>query len=96
MAPAYWLSDLRDRLPGDAPACCVPDGAADGLFVTCRGDEVLVYNGNDRPVSATLVLPAGAELDRRHHVAGQTIEIADMAPNSIEAYPLAHKATSNR
>jgi hypothetical protein len=79
---------LRTKLSIDLPACCMPDGEDDGLFVTCRGDEILVYNSNSTPVDAKLVLSPGAELDRYHRTTGKTIEIKQMAPNEIEAFPL--------
>ncbi|MHB1001914.1 MAG: family 14 glycosylhydrolase [Armatimonadota bacterium] len=91
MSPAQYshiiAKLLRTQLL-NMPACSVPDGIGNGLFVTLRGDEVLVYNGNTNPVTTKLVIPAGAELDRYHTAVGTTIEIRDMAPNTIEAYPL--------
>lgn len=79
---------LLNGVSSGVPACAVPDGAADGLFVTCRGNEVLVYNSTDKPIRATLRLPAGAELDRGHRAAGQTIDLRDLPPDGIAAFGL--------
>jgi hypothetical protein len=79
---------LQTGISGNVPAVCIPDGKNDGLFVTTRGDEILVYNSNYKPVNARLVLPDGAELDRYHRTARKVIEIKGMTPDKIEAYPL--------
>lgn len=82
---------LQTGIPNSIPVVCLPDGLSNGLFVTTRGDEVLVYNSNSKPVDAGLVLPEGAELDRYHRTVGKVIEIKEMAPDTIEAYPLKMK-----
>ncbi len=79
---------LRRQLAPHIPVCAVPDGVADGLFVSCRGDELLVYNGGDRALDARIELPAGAELDRMHRASATQITIEQLAPDSIESYPL--------
>jgi hypothetical protein len=79
---------LRSGRAAGIPPSAVPDGAGDGLFVALRGDEALVYNSTTQPVSATLTLPAGSELDRLHRSPGQTIEVRDLAPDAIVAHPL--------
>lgn len=91
MSPAQYshviTALLRTKL-GDAAPCVLPDGAGDSLFVACRGDEMLVYNGSSKPVTARLIVPAGAELDRYHCAAGIVVDIHEMAPNKVDAYPL--------
>lgn len=87
---------LQTGIPGGIPAICLPDGLSDGLFVTTRGDEVLVYNGGSAPIDAKLVLPDGSELDRYHRAAGDIIEIKGMAPDTIEAYPLKVKGSASK
>lgn len=82
------MSLLNSRLSGNIPGLCVPDGRADNLYVTCRGDEVLVYNSGADPVSTDLIFQSGTELDRYHTSADQTIQIKDLAPDSIESYKL--------
>lgn len=79
---------LQSGIPKDIPAICIPDGLSDGLFVTTRGDEVLVYNSGSTTVNTKLVLPGNTELDRYHRAAGNTIDVFWVAPDKIEAYPL--------
>ncbi len=86
--PALITSLLSTPLPLGAPEVCLPDGVSDGIFVTCRGDEILVYNSNQRAVDIKLTLPEGVELDRGHLAARSTFELDGMAPNSIAAFPL--------
>lgn len=81
------LALLRTGFAG-VPACALPDGVPDGLYVALRGDELLVFNGADRPVTAELRLAPGAELERGLLAAGQTIAIRTMPPDTIRAYPL--------
>jgi hypothetical protein len=86
--PALVTRLLGSPLPIGAPKVCLPDGVSDGIFVTCRGDEILVYNSNQRAVDIKLTVPEGAELDRGHLSVETSVERHGMAPNSIEAFLL--------
>jgi hypothetical protein len=88
--PALVVDLLRDpsRIRDDIPACAVPDGQSDGVFVSVRERDLLVYNSNDRPVDVRLRIPAGAELDRTHTSSGTTVGLESMPPHSIRSLPL--------
>lgn len=79
---------LRRQLAPHIPVCAIPDGEPDAVYMTCRGDELLVYNGGDHPISTRIQLPAGAELDRTHRVQATQLDIHRLAPDAIESYPL--------
>ena len=75
-------------ISGDLPVCALPDAKADGVFISLREGEVLVFNENDAPVRLDLMIPAGAELERGVFAGGSDYRGLELQPHTILSRPL--------